>query len=197
MASRAKVWRLGGWKRCTGSIGGLMIEYLSDIIWLLPLVGISFGQQGSSQSSAQESGLPLGVRTQLGAEGINAAFGLAPNDGAYWEKAVWPLTPGAGEGGVMNGMRGFRAARARLRALGDLSDINWTGILQTVPAIESGTAQIVSAANLPGYQTLVQAPAGTVSTPGLSVSSPGSSSWLLLLGVLVIGGGALVLITRR
>lgn len=144
-----------------------------------------------------EAGLKNGQWIPLDVARPDAAFGLAPNAGAYWEKAVWPLTPGGFAGGVMNGMRGFRGARARLRGLG----IDWAGILQTVPAIESGTAQIVSAANLPGYQTLVQSPAGTVSTsgiaaPGLSVSAGGSSTWLIVIGLIVVGGVAVAVMKR-
>lgn len=149
-----------------------------------------------------EVGLKDGRWIPLDVARPDAAFGLAPSAGAYWDKATWPLTAGQFTGGVMNGMRpsAFRGVRARLRGLGD--GIDWSGVLATVPGIESGAAQIVSAANLPGYQVLSQGPvagmpgAPGVAAPGLSVSAGGSSTWLFVLGLVVVGGIAAVAFRR-
>ncbi|MGA8224019.1 MAG: transglutaminase domain-containing protein [Candidatus Acidiferrales bacterium] len=59
----------------------------------------------------------------------DAAFGLAPNPGAYWEKAAWALTSGEGTGGTMNGLHpaGFRGGVGR-RVVARLGPAPFTGL---------------------------------------------------------------------
>lgn len=124
----------------------------------------------------------------------DAAFGLAPSSGSYWERAEWPLTGGGFTGGVMNGLRGLRRVRNVRRGLGDAATTQ--AFLADLPSIESGAAQIVSAANQPGYPSQAQLQAAALANPNLSVTAGGSSTLLFVLG-LAVAGGVLVFAMRK
>lgn len=139
-----------------------------------------------------------------------AAFGRAPE--RYHGIARWPLTS------AKRLLQGFSAKKRLLPRFGlGRSDIvpmpdggdggggggwggvDWASVLQSVPAIETGTAQIISASQgrpvypftpgQPAYETPVMS-----TGPGFTVGGSASSTTMLIL--IIVGIGALVLLRR-
>ncbi|MGH9406783.1 MAG: transglutaminase-like domain-containing protein [Terriglobia bacterium] len=123
-----------------------------------------------------------------------AGWGVSPE--SYWAIEEWPLTDSARSLGYFPRPRprtSYRRGLRGLRGLGQLpADI--TSILQSVPSIETGAAQIVAASNMPTYPaysvypTTAGYPAGYPYGNTLSVSSSISP-------VVWIAGGLLLVLT--
>ena len=119
----------------------------------------------------------------------NTEFGLAPE--YDWGRETFDLTPT--DGGRMNGYRTARGMGANVvvvrtrrlfphRGLGDATQ-DLAMSLQAAPSILGGVAQVVGAANNP-YGAY--SPYG-VAAPGVSANVSGSSAWIALAVLAVIG----------
>lgn len=118
-----------------------------------------------------------------------ASWGATP--GQFWAAAEWPLTDSARALGSLFPRPGARRSRP------GLGQFNWGSLLQSVPSIESGAAQIVSAANQPQYPYIYPATAAGAVAPGtFGVTATGgiSTSVLLVAGLGIV---ALLMLSRK
>lgn len=119
-----------------------------------------------------------------------ASWGAAPEQ--YWAAAEWPLTDSARSLGSLFPRPGARRSRT------PLGQFNWSSLLQSVPSIESGAAQIVSAANQPqfpyGIYPTTQTGAVAPGTFGVTATGGISTSVLLVAGLGIV---ALLMLSRR
>lgn len=121
-----------------------------------------------------------------------AAWGVMPE--RYWAVEEWPLTESARSLGYFPRPRMRRAYRHG-RGVGQLPQ-DLTSILQSVPSIEQGAAQIVAASNIP--QVPVYSAYG-IPTTASGVAAPGTFgvSGTVSPMVWIIGGLALVFLIGR
>lgn len=113
----------------------------------------------------------------------NPAIGRSPE--FFYAAARWPLTEGAGQY-----LNHFLHSRGRLRGLGDNTTVD--DLLQSIPSIETGAAQIVAASNQPVYPYGSVLQPGVTGTVNLPVNTSSNSLWMML----ILGVGLLLVMKK-
>ena len=130
----------------------------------------------------------------------DAAFGRSPDPTQFWDVRYWPLTEGSELLGSMRPQR-FLVRKRRLFPRFGLGQDDNTSILANVlaaaPAIETGAANIVRAANAPAYYPVGGAFPGTYpGIPGggisLSAGAGANTGVWIVVGLLAIVGLSLI-----
>jgi transglutaminase-like putative cysteine protease len=118
-----------------------------------------------------------------------AAWGHTPEH--YWEIRRWPLT----EGAKVPTLGYFPRPRARY-GLGQDGGFDWGSLIRAAPGLESGAAQIVSAARAPTLYIPPGGYAGAAAPGTFNVSAAGGASSMVWI-IAGVGVLALLLMSRR
>ena len=128
--------------------------------------------------------------TALDAARPDAQFGRAPE--VYWMSRRWPLTH-AGDREMLGGLS--MTTRRSFPRFG-LGDFDWGQLIEEIPEITKGTAQIISAARMPSAYAYQQMYPGTGYgvPPGITVSGQANTQVWMILGVGLL---AMFFLTRK